>query len=111
MVAGLTQRRYRFSALARYPAPVKTGTASQFDLGSGRHGGEPVFVPKEGATAEDEGYLMTYLYDEASRTSEFIILDAQDASAPAIARVHLPVRIPFGFHGNWVSDAMVPPTV
>ena len=97
-----------FSSILKHD--LKTGTASQFDLGSGRHGGEPVFVPKEGATAEDEGYLMTYLYDEASRTSEFIILDAQDASAPAIARVHLPVRVPFGFHGNWVSDAVVPLT-
>jgi len=42
-------------------------------------------------------------------TAELVILDAQDFSRPAVARVLLPQRIPYGFHGNWVSDRSVPP--
>ncbi len=87
-----------------YKQDMKTGESSLFKFGKGRHGGEPVFVPKEAASSEDDGYLMTFVYDEASNTSELIILDALDLSRPALARVHLPVRVPYGFHGNWVAD-------
>jgi carotenoid cleavage dioxygenase len=33
-----------------------------------------------------------------------VVLAAQDVTAEPIARVHLPTRIPFGFHGSWISD-------
>ena len=35
--------------------------------------------------------------------------DARDVAAPAVAVISLPQRVPFGFHGNWVSDASVAP--
>jgi carotenoid cleavage dioxygenase-like enzyme len=78
-----------------------TGERSQVDFGRGRAGGEPVFVPAEGATAEDDGYLMTYVYDAASDSSELVIMDAKTMSDEPVATVALP-RIPFGFHGSWV---------
>jgi carotenoid cleavage dioxygenase len=73
----------------------------------GRHTGEPYFVTRAGSTAEDEGFLMSYVYDAGQNRSELVILDAQDLSAPALARVHLPVRVPYGFHGSWVPDESV----
>ena len=99
---------YSFPSI--YKHDMQTGTATQFDVGPGRHSAEPVFVPKEGATAEDEGYLMTYVFDERKDATDLIILDAQDLSRPAIAEVHLPVRVPYGFHGNWVSDSIAGPS-
>ena len=87
-----------------YKQDMNTGESSMFEFGKGRHGGEPVFIAKESATSEDDGYLMTYVYDEAKNTSELIIIDALDLSRPALARVHLPVRVPYGFHGNWIAD-------
>ena len=33
-----------------------------------------------------------------------IILDAARFAAPPIATIHLPQRVPFGFHGNWIAD-------
>jgi carotenoid cleavage dioxygenase len=80
---------------------LETGGRSQIDTGMGRLPGETVFVPAAGATAEDEGYLMTYVYDASTDTSDFVIFDAASMSAEPIATVHLP-RVPFGFHGNWV---------
>ena len=63
-----------------------------------------MFVPAEGATNEDDGYLLCFVYDEPSNKSEFLVLDARDMSAQPLARVKLPVRVPFGFHGSWIAD-------
>jgi carotenoid cleavage dioxygenase len=84
---------------------MHTGEATVFEFGPGRHGAEPTFIPRESATSEDDGFLMTFVYDEAADASELIILDARDLSRPALASVHLPVRVPYGFHGSWVADA------
>jgi carotenoid cleavage dioxygenase len=48
---------------------------------------------------------MTYVFDKAKNTSDFVIFDAKTMSQEPVASVHLP-RVPFGFHGNWV-DASV----
>ena len=66
--------------------------------------GEPVFVAKENSDAEDAGYLMTFLHDLGNASTQFVIMDAQDFGRGYVAKVTLPQRIPFGFHGNWSSD-------
>jgi carotenoid cleavage dioxygenase len=38
-----------------------------------------------------------------------VILDASDPTAEPVARVHLPRRVPYGFHGSWISDAELAP--
>lgn len=93
-----------------YKHDVQRGTTTQFDVGPGRHSAEPVFVPRDGATDEDDGYLMTFVYDANRKASDFLILDARDLSEPPVASVQLPVRVPYGFHGNWVPDTVVGPT-
>ncbi len=35
-------------------------------------------------------------------------MDAQDLERGYVAQVPLPQRVPYGFHGNWVSDRSVP---
>ncbi len=99
---------YGFPAI--YKQDMQTGTATEYSFGAGMQGAEPVFVPKEGATAEDAGYLLTYVFDEAAKTSSLLVLDAQDLSRGAVASVPLPVRVPYGFHGNWVPDSVAGPT-
>lgn len=99
--------KYGFPAI--YKQDMQTGTSTEFAFGAGKQGAEPVFVPKEGATGEDEGYLLTYVFDGATQTTDLVVLDAQDLSRPAIAQVHLPVRVPYGFHGNWVPDSVTGP--
>ena len=89
---------------AIYKHDMKSGESWSFEFGPGRHGAEPFFIPKDSARSEDDGYLMTFVFDEAKNTSELIIIDALDLSRPALAQVHLPVRVPYGFHGNWIAD-------
>ena len=69
-----------------------------------------MFVAKENADAEDAGYLITFLHDLGSASTEFVVMDAQDFDRGYVAKVKLPQRIPFGFHGNWSSDTSVPPS-
>ena len=40
--------------------------------------------------------------DAVADSTDLVILDAMDITAPAAATVHLPHRIPPGFHGNWI---------
>ena len=80
---------------------LETGARDQVDVGAGRLPGESSFVPKADAVNEDDGYLMTYVYDANTDSSEFAIFDAASMSNEPVATVELP-RVPFGFHGNWV---------
>jgi carotenoid cleavage dioxygenase len=66
--------------------------------------GEFTFVPARGDRREDAGWLMGFVYDSARDVSELVVLDASDPGAAAVAAVELPVRVPFGFHGNWLAD-------
>jgi carotenoid cleavage dioxygenase-like enzyme len=87
----------------------EAGQQQVIDLGRGRLPSEAVFVPSargsQAGGAEDDGYLMTYVYDAATDASELAIFDAASMSNEAVARVHLP-RVPFGFHGNWVDESV-----
>jgi carotenoid cleavage dioxygenase len=96
------------SAVVKYD--MTSGAATAHEFGSGRKPGEMVFVPSaaevsgsptDGA-AEDDGYLLGYVYDRAEDRSDLVILPAGDVGGEPLATVHLPRRVPFGFHGSWV---------
>jgi carotenoid cleavage dioxygenase len=72
--------------------------------GAGRSALEPVFVARQGATSEDHGSVMSYVYDAERNATDVVILDAQGFSDAPVATISLPVRVPFGFHGNWLPD-------
>lgn len=78
---------------------LPSGRSSAHDFRSGEPG-EATFVPGP----DDSGYLMTFVYRPATGTSDLVILDASDISSDPLACVHLPVRVPVGFHGNWFAD-------
>jgi carotenoid cleavage dioxygenase len=48
--------------------------------------------------------VLTIIHDERAGTSALNIADARDFTGPPVARVHLPQRVPYGAHGNWVPD-------
>ena len=80
------------------------GTTATYEFGAGNVGSEFVFVPESDTAGEDEGWLMGYVYDGARGASDLVILDAHDFGGAPVASVHLPARVPQGFHGNWVPD-------
>ena len=90
------------STLVKYD--LETGASSAHSFGNEQIPGEAVFVPRESANSEDDGWLLTYIYDKPTDTSSFVVLDAADMSKDPQATVKLPQRIPFGFHGSWIAD-------
>ncbi|WP_239066995.1 carotenoid oxygenase family protein [Actinomadura bangladeshensis] len=94
----------------RYLYTVAGNTIVKYDLRGGPSAhecgpdvqlGEAVFVPAEGARAEDEGWLLSIASGDAG--AELLVLDASDLSHTAT--VHLPRRVPAGFHGSWIPDS------
>ncbi|MFP8881585.1 MAG: carotenoid oxygenase family protein [Myxococcota bacterium] len=88
--------------LVKYDLDNKTSEIH--DFGNGRTPSEAVFVPASPDAAEDEGFLLTYVYDANRDSSDFVILDAQNVTSEPLAVVPLPQRVPMGFHGNWIPD-------
>lgn len=84
---------------------LEVGTTQYHDVGENCAGGEPVFVPTGDAAtaAEDEGYILSVVYNATTHASELHVLDAQAFDAPALAVVKLGTRVPYGFHGNFVA--------
>jgi carotenoid cleavage oxygenase len=110
----LTGRRHRFGyapAVGTDAGDIDlTGSLLKHDLvagrtevrsfGPSRRAGEFVFVPAGPDAAEDEGVLMGFVHDDESGRTDLALIDA--TTLEDVAQVHLPVRVPYGFHGNWI---------
>ncbi|RWW18977.1 hypothetical protein GW17_00017002 [Ensete ventricosum] len=105
--------RYAYLAVAepwpKVPGFAKidqfTGETKQFIFGDGRYGGEPYFVPSNDSDAcsEDDGYVLTFMHDEETLESELLIVNA--ANMRLEAAVKLPSRVPYGFHGTFITSS------
>ncbi|MBO3459517.1 carotenoid oxygenase family protein [Aetokthonos hydrillicola Thurmond2011] len=95
-----------FDGLIKYD--LESGKSETHEFGQGRYGGEAVFVPNaSGKGDEDEGWLISFVYDTNNENSELVVVNAQDMAAQPVARVLIPQRVPYGFHGAWVSEAQL----
>jgi carotenoid cleavage dioxygenase len=109
----LVGRRHRFGYTAALPDithslikhDLDRATSEVHDLGPAE-AGEAVFVPRSSTTAEDDGWIISLVYDPTRDTSDLVVLNARDFTGEPQAVVHLPQRVPFGFHGNWMPDTL-----
>ncbi len=65
--------------------------------------GEPVFIPKDNNSDEDDGYIGCYVYDIINQDSQFIILDAKNIDLE-VCKINMPQRVPHGLHGVWQTN-------
>jgi carotenoid cleavage dioxygenase len=80
------------------------GTTEAHEFGRDATAGEAVFAPADPAAEEDDGYVMAFVHNPDRGAADLVILAAQDFTGDPVARVHLPARIPLGFHGSWIAD-------
>lgn len=90
--------KHGFSDLLKHD--LETGTVERYVVGDHCAGGEPVFVPS--GNGEDEGHILSVVYNADTQLSELHVVDAQRFSEEPVAIVKLNARVPFGFHGNFV---------
>ncbi|KAL3500577.1 hypothetical protein ACH5RR_039670 [Cinchona calisaya] len=61
------------------------------------------FVPKSGGIDEDDGYIIAYVHNERTNISQAYVIDAKRFSSDPISKITLPTRVPYGFHGAFLS--------
>ncbi|MCK2245466.1 MULTISPECIES: carotenoid oxygenase family protein [unclassified Crossiella] len=84
---------------------LRDGTTDRHLLENTWQPGEAVFVPAADGDTEDAGWLLSVSSSDTGAPSELLVLDATDLAAGPVASVHLPRRVPSGFHGSWITDA------
>ncbi len=80
-----------------------TGELRVHDFGEGRFSSEPKFIPASAGAAEDDGYLISIVYNHARRKSEIVLTDAVDMQRE-LAVIPLEHHVPYGFHGNFYQQ-------
>ncbi|XAR70857.1 9-cis-epoxycarotenoid dioxygenase, partial [Bertholletia excelsa] len=60
------------------------------------------FVPKQGGTREDDGWIISYVHNERTDVSHVHIVDARNFEGDPVAKITLPQRVPYGFHGTFI---------
>ncbi len=81
---------------------LERGTSVMHDFGPSSQPGEFVFAESTDSAAEDEGYALGFVYDKARDASDLVILDGTDPAKKPVATIHMPRRVPHGFHGSWI---------
>jgi hypothetical protein len=76
--------------------PVPTQSFVVVDLERGGGGGV-------GGGAEREAWIVAPVFDGATRTTSYVVLDAADLAAGPVCELPLPTHIPWGLHGTWVE--------
>ncbi|XP_022720980.1 probable 9-cis-epoxycarotenoid dioxygenase NCED5, chloroplastic [Durio zibethinus] len=80
-----------------------TGEVKKHIYGDKRYGGEPFFLPGDDncESAEDDGYILSFVHDEKTWKSELQIVNAMNLQLEA--SIKLPSRVPYGFHGTFID--------
>jgi carotenoid cleavage dioxygenase-like enzyme len=83
-----------------------------FKMPRGWYAQESRFVPRSNSVSEDDGFILSYVFDEGQldaqgnapshARSELWIIDAKNMT-DVVCRIILPQRVPYGLHGNWFS--------
>ena len=98
-----TPAGFEFAGISHYQ--VASDRMDTWDPGPSMAAGEGLFVPASADASEGEGWVLVYVYDATRDASDLVVLDALDCAAGPVARVHLPQRVPFGFHACWVDGS------
>jgi carotenoid cleavage dioxygenase len=88
--------------LARHD--LRDGTSEVHRFSPGQATGEGIFVPRPDGAGARDGWVLSYVYDPERDASDVVVLDAEDFTGPPAAVVHLPIRVPSGFHGLWAPS-------
>ena len=85
-------------------------TDDVWDPGPRRFCAEPIVIPKPGAIAEDDAWIVMGVHDAATDTAEIAVFDASHSlDRGPIATLHLKHRLPVSFHGSFTTTYLGPP--
>lgn len=85
----------------------QTGNVALREYPDGQQPEEPWFVPDPNGSAEDDGWLFSYVSDVRTGRSRLEIIDAKGFTGRPTAIVSLPSWVPAGVHGSWIDDKVI----
>ena len=110
--AARTGKRHRYAYFASNPAARERGLQQQIsrvdfdggavathDFGADRYPGEPMFIASRAGGAEDEGVIVTLVFNSAEQRTDIVGLDARDLAARPLFTARLKHHVPFSLHG------------
>jgi all-trans-8'-apo-beta-carotenal 15,15'-oxygenase len=100
-VAEARERDFGFRGIQRLD--LETGAVDLYRYGDGQQAEEHVFVPRSGASAEGEGWLLGTAFDFTRGVTVLSAFDARRLAAGPVASARLPYGLPLGFHGNFLA--------
>ncbi|KAK7109885.1 uncharacterized protein [Littorina saxatilis] len=65
---------------------------------------EPLFVPRPGGVAEDDGVVLVPMIDGPSKESYMAVLDARNLSV--LSTASLPTLVPYSLHGRFFDEVI-----
>jgi carotenoid cleavage dioxygenase-like enzyme len=86
---------------------IQTGKSTVFELPRGVYASEAPFAPRLGSTEEDDGYLVSFLTDENTGTSECVLIDARRIEDGPVCRIALPHKLCSGTHSCWADRSYI----
>lgn len=89
------------STLLQYDADGSSDRSASFALPAGDVGAEPLFVADPERQQEGGGWLLMAVFRAETHTTDLVVFDAQAVADGPVATVHLPERVPYGFHASW----------
>ncbi|CAN6721399.1 unnamed protein product [Malus baccata var. baccata] len=60
------------------------------------------FVPKQRGLEEDDGWVITFVHNEDTNISQAYVIDTKKFFSEPVAKITLPCRVPYGFHGAFM---------
>ena len=81
---------------------LENGMSTYWSAGPRSFVNEPIMIPVSSSSPEDEGFVLTYVWNGEKKRTNLVILDAKDLTEKAI--YELPIAIPHGLHGSWVEN-------
>ncbi len=107
-----TGRPYRYAYIANNPAgqdlglqrrvtrvDMENGRSVSHDVGGNRYVGEPIFIPTRADGDEDDGVVVTLVFDAAANRTDIVGLDARDLAARPLFTARLKHHVPYSLHG------------
>lgn len=97
---------------------LETGSRQLWSAAPHGYVGEPIFVPRQGYQnglptpevqgAEDDGWVLTLVYDSDRECSNVVILDARNLEEGPVATLKLKHHVPYGLHGSFTPEYFGP---
>ncbi|PSR91264.1 Carotenoid 9,10(9',10')-cleavage dioxygenase [Actinidia chinensis var. chinensis] len=60
------------------------------------------FVPRQTGLEEDDGWIITFVHNEDTNISYVYVIDTKKFNSDPVAKIRLPSRVPYGFHGAFM---------